>query len=123
MKKFNISIAFIFLIAFTGNTAFSGDYSLVNKSGTAVTGVYVSSPGSSVWNRLPLPGTIGNGDKVLLSIQPSSDECTYSIKFTDSNGQEYLMDNVNICDVKEIILTANRSESVPKADIKLRNKN
>ncbi|MBZ0203014.1 MAG: hypothetical protein IT281_01520 [Ignavibacteria bacterium] len=119
MKQFSIGIAVLFLFVFIGSTVYSGEYNLVNKSGTTVTGIYVLGSGSPSWSRLPVTSSINNGEKVTFDFQAGAENCVYSLKFTDTNGKEYFMDNINICETSEIILAVNEAESVPKIDLKI----
>lgn len=113
MKLIIAIFAVLLSLIIFSNSSFADDYTVINKSGTTVTNIFVSNTGTTDWSRLPVSNSINNGDVFTFNFQSGTEECTFILKFTDSNGQEYLMNEINLCETNEIILTTNESINVP----------
>jgi hypothetical protein len=105
---------FLFFI-FGAINAYSGDYTLVNKSGISVSSVQFSEASSNSWNSIGV--NLSDGQKLTLTFDTPSENCVYNLKFTDNTGKEYIMDAVDLCGQTEIILSTSNSTEADKVTL------
>lgn len=104
MKQLGILIASLCFLALSQNSVYSGDYKLINKTGSSISGIYISSSGSDTW--LAIGSTMTSGQNISFTFDAVEQNCQYKIKFTDNKGIENIIESIDMCSVSEIILSS-----------------
>jgi hypothetical protein len=83
----------------------SKTFKVINKSGIAVTSVRLSSNDTYTWGlSLTTMDKVPN-DKSFDFVQKiDTARCIYDFKFTGDDGKDYIIENVDLCTTKEIVL-------------------
>ncbi|MDQ3143297.1 MAG: hypothetical protein M3Q57_00245 [Pseudomonadota bacterium] len=80
-------------------------FSLINKSGAALSGVPLRRIGSDEW--LPLPVAPGAGANVRAPF--ASPDCAFDLRATVAGGDQVTWRGINLCDVKSVTLNRDRA--------------
>jgi hypothetical protein len=114
MKKILLSIFVIsslaVIIAFNTN----GNYTVVNKTDLDITTISISPSGDNFSGSESFSTTIPKGESFSIDYSTKSDICSYDVKFKDNNGQEFIVNDVELCSNNVIILATNKAETVPQ---------
>lgn len=104
--------AFLILTLFlvTAAPLLSGEITIINKSGSAVTSVMITPSGSASWRWVS--GGIGADQKTAFSFEDAASACIYDIRFTDAAGKVYFMSSVDLCESSEITLDGTKAEEI-----------
>lgn len=95
----------ILIIVANASAQQSRTFKVINKSGIAVTSVRLASNDTYEWGlSLTTMDKVLN-DKSFDFVQKiDTARCVYDFKFTGEDGKDYIIENVNLCSSKEIIL-------------------
>ncbi len=118
MKQLSILIASLCFIALIQNSAYSGEYKLINKTGSSISGIYISSSGSDSW--LAIGSTMTSSQNISFTFDAVSQNCQYKIKFTDNTGKENIIESIDMCSVSEIILNSGTSTETDSIKLPLK---
>ena len=83
----------------------AGNFTLVNKTGSAVVSLSIRRVGTSAW--IALTGNPANGSRTAIAFK--NPDCAFDIQAKLADGQVALFNGVNLCDVATV--TLNRSGS------------
>ena len=108
MKLIAASVFLLFFTITMNNIVFSGERTVVNKSGDNVTGLMVTPAGTTGWNSV-YQGSFSNGQKMSFNYDETSGNCVVNVKFTNSTGKEFILENIDLCAANEIILSTPES--------------
>lgn len=107
MKKFIFIL--ILLIAVFKAQVFADiqDFTVINKTGSAITHLYVSHASENNWGSDLLGGKeLADGESVLIKFSGYGDKCDFDIKITDNNGKAWVLYNVDLCTLHDITFTS-----------------
>ncbi|HEY3251513.1 MAG TPA: hypothetical protein VGK25_10390 [Ignavibacteria bacterium] len=83
----------------------SKTFKVTNKSGMAVTSVRLASNDTYTWglslttmDKVPIDKSFDFVQKI------DTARCIYDFKFTGDDGKDYIIENVDLCSTKEIVL-------------------
>jgi len=97
------------------STAYSQDkheYTVTNKSGVTVVGVYASPASKNTWgSNLITKGKIKNGGTYKIQVPVDASNCTWDIKYHDSKGKDHVMTNVNLCNSTALNLEKQKTKT------------
>jgi len=81
-------------------------YTVVNKSGMNVTGVFLRENGAAKWgeNLYTEDSKLKNNGGFQFSQETTTASCSYDIKFVCEDGKEYIMQNLDLCKIAGITL-------------------
>jgi hypothetical protein len=107
MKKLSITI-FLLIAVFQASTfADIQDFTVINKTGSAITHLYVSHASENNWGSDLLSGKeLSDGESVLIKFSGYGDKCNFDIKITDNNGKAWVLYNVDLCTLHDITFTS-----------------
>ena len=105
--------ACLFMLAGSSNAFEFKSYTVINKSGMGVTGVYLREAGSNKWgdNIYTDDIKLKNNSGFQFSQDISGGTCTYDVKFACDNGKEYIMHDLDLCKIAGITLQADAREN------------
>lgn len=103
-----VACLILLLLFFTAIPSLSGERTIINKSGSAVTSVMISPSGSLNWVYIS-SGMAAEG-KLIFTFEENALLCSYELKFTDDMGKEYFMGSIDMCSEFEITLHGHRAE-------------
>lgn len=86
----------------------AGNFTLVNKTGSAISGLQIRRVGTATWQSLG--GTPSNGARIAVAF--ANPDCAFDIKANLAGGGSATFSGVNLCDVTTV--TLNRS---PNGDV------
>jgi hypothetical protein len=96
--------ASLFVMA-SASVAFAGqqDFTLENRTGYAISEVYVSPSNTTDWEE-DVMGTdvLGDGEQVEIQFSRDTDACAYDLKVTYSDGEEAVWNGFDLCTVSSI---------------------
>lgn len=96
------------LLAWSGPAvADTGNFTLVNETGTAITSVTIRRVGTDQWR--PLSYAASPGGRAV--VQFSDPDCAFDIR-ANLAGTDVTWAGVNLCEVKAVILNRNASGAV-----------
>jgi PAS domain-containing protein len=117
MKKFIVAGLLLLLVIPAYAFKTTGQYTLINKTAYNITGISLSPREEGSWSSLRISGTLQAGERTETNYEPSSETCSYDIKFTDDRGNEHVIKNVELCNTSTITLFV--SEPGNRADVKI----
>jgi hypothetical protein len=85
--------------------AAAGNFTLVNRTGAAISTLEIRRVGTSAWQ--PLGGTPGNGARVAVAF--ANPDCAFDIRASLAGGVTATFTGVNLCDAT--VVTLNRGPS------------
>jgi hypothetical protein len=85
--------------------AAAGNFTLVNRTGTNITGMSIRRVGTSAW--MPLGGNPANGSRTAVAF--ANPDCAFDIRADLAAGGSATFNGVNLCDVTTV--TLNRGPS------------
>ena len=88
--------------------AAAGNFTLVNKTGAAISSLQIRRVGTTAWQSLG--GNPGNGSRVAVAF--ANPDCAFDIKATLTGGQSATFAGVNLCDVTTVTLNRGPSGDV-----------
>lgn len=88
--------------------AAAGNFTLVNKTGTAISALQIRRVGTTAWQSLG--GNPANGSRTAVSF--ANPDCAFDIKATLSGGGSATFSGVNLCDVTTVTLNRGPSGDV-----------
>ena len=88
--------------------AAAGNFTLVNKTGAAISALQIRRVGTSAWQSLG--GNPANGSRQAVAF--ANPDCAFDIKATLAGGESATFSGVNLCDVTTV--TLNRG---PRGDV------
>ncbi|HET9335528.1 MAG TPA: hypothetical protein VFO12_03870 [Sphingomicrobium sp.] len=105
----NRSIALLLALAMAAlpapALAAAGNFTLVNRTGGAITSLQIRRVGTSAWQ--PLGGTPADGGRTAVAF--ANPDCAFDIKANLAGGGAATFTGVNLCDVT--VVTLNRGPS------------
>jgi hypothetical protein len=108
MKKLGLAAAVLAACLGVAVNAHAGDqdFTIVNKTGMALGAMYVAPDSSKSWGKDLFRGKVlASGREVEITFSEGNEHCNYSINFTDSKGNEYEINGVDLCSVTQLKLT------------------
>ncbi len=107
-SKLVIALLFAGYFALT-NSSFaqlSSTYTIVNKSGVTVKAVYYTPAGANNWSdNISTLDKIGLNEGFQYGFDGiDKDHCAIDLKFVDSSGKDWMMNNVSLCSASIITL-------------------
>ena len=88
--------------------AAAGNFTLVNKTGAAITSLQIRRVGTSAWQSLG--GNPANGGRIAVAF--ANPDCAFDIKANLAAGQSATFTGVNLCDVTTVTLNRGPSGDV-----------
>ena len=84
----------------------SSTYTVVNKSGVTVKAVYFTPTGANAWSdNISTVDKIGLNEGFQYGFDGiDKDHCTIDLKFVDTDGKDWMMNNVSLCSASVITL-------------------
>ncbi len=99
------SIAALFFFTYTLSAQTSKTFKVVNKTGNPVTSVRMSKSNANEWGlELNTMEKVPNGSSFEFGTKIDAAMCKYDVKFVSADGVEYYMKDVDLCQIKEIVL-------------------
>jgi hypothetical protein len=84
------------------------DFTPYNKTGIAITEMYVSPASKDDWGEDILGvDTLANGDDTTIKFPPRERAAKWDIKLVDEKGKEHMRYNFNLLDISEITVRSN----------------
>ncbi|WP_294123449.1 hypothetical protein [Sphingomonas sp.] len=80
--------------------AAAGNFTLVNKTGAAISSLQIRRVGTSAWQSLG--GNPANGSRIAVAF--ANPDCAFDIKADLVGGQSATFNGVNLCDVTTVTL-------------------
>jgi hypothetical protein len=80
--------------------AAAGNFTLVNKTGAAITALQIRRVGTTAWQSLG--GNPANGSRTAVAF--ANPDCAFDIKASLADGQSATFTGVNLCDVTTVTL-------------------
>lgn len=98
--------------------AFAGkqDFTVHNKTGMTLKGIYVSAASAKEWEDNMLDGALKNGEEVELTFD-GYDECKFDLKAVDAAGKAWEVYGINLCEVSEFTLEKKGGKVVYSTDV------
>ena len=88
------------------------DFTLYNRTGLAITEMYVSPASEDEWGEDILGvDTLANGDDTTIHFSPKERIASWDIKLIDENGKEHIRYKFNLLNVSEITVTKQKDGS------------
>ena len=88
------------------------DFTLYNRTGLAITEMYVSPAAEDEWGDDILGiDTLPNGDDTMIHFSPKERAASWDIKLIDENGKEHMRYKFNLLNISEITVTRQRDDS------------
>jgi len=106
--------AFALLVILAPLAAAQGkqDFTLYNRTGMAITSMYVSPASEDEWGDDILGiDTLANGDDTTIHFSYRERVAFWDIKLIDENGKEHMRYKFNLLDISEITVTKQRDGS------------
>ena len=76
----------------------------INKTGMTVTRVFMSPHNAAKWSgNLLTAGRIASNDAYQVGIPTGTKNCSWDFRVYDDKNKEYLVSNVNICDMSSVV--------------------
>jgi len=88
--------------------AAAGNFTLVNKTGAAISALQIRRVGTSAWQSLG--GNPANGSRTAVAF--ANPDCAFDIKAVLAGGQSATFSGVNLCDVTTVTLNRGPSGDV-----------
>jgi hypothetical protein len=109
MKRFLAPLLAAAIIAAPGPAlAAAGNFTLVNKTGAAISSLQIRRVGTSAWQSLG--GNPANGARIAVAF--ANPDCAFDIKANLAGGQSATFAGVNLCDVTTVTLNRGPSGDV-----------
>jgi hypothetical protein len=109
MKRFIVPLlAAVIFAAPAPALADAGNFTLVNKTGSAISSLQIRRVGTTAWQSLG--GTPSNGSRTAVAF--ANPDCAFDIKATLSGGGSATFSGVNLCDVTTVTLNRGPSGDV-----------
>lgn len=114
LKSFRLSLAITILLALTAmlvpaaSSAQQGkqDFTLYNKTGLAISELYVSPASKDDWEEDILGvDVLPSGENTTIHFSPKERAAKWDIKLIDENGKDHIRYNFNLLEVSEITVT------------------
>lgn len=106
MKRFISPLLAAAILAAPGPAiAAAGNFTLVNKTGAAISAIQIRRVGTTAWQSLG--GTPANGARIAVAF--ANPDCAFDIKANLAGGATATFTGVNLCDVTTV--TLNRGPS------------
>jgi hypothetical protein len=84
------------------------NFTLVNKTGMAITELYVSKASADEWEEDILGrDTLPNGESVEITFSPKERAAKWDVKLVDENGKDHKYYNLNLLEISEISVRSN----------------
>lgn len=88
------------------------DFTLYNRTGMAITEMYVSPASEDEWGEDILGiDTLPNGDDTTIHFSPKERAASWDIKLIDENGKEHIRYKFNLLNISEITVTRQKDGS------------
>ncbi len=88
------------------------DFTLYNRTGLAITEMYVSPAAEDEWGEDILGiDTLASGDDTTIHFSPKERAASWDIKLIDENGKEHIRYKFNLINISEITVTRQRDGS------------
>ena len=101
MKKFIAMLLATAALTVPGPAvAAAGNFTLVNKTGAAISSLQIRRVGTSAWQSLG--GNPANGSRIAVAF--ANPDCAFDIKADLVGGQSATFNGVNLCDVTTVTL-------------------
>jgi hypothetical protein len=109
MKKtlflFGIVMSFL-LISQKSNAQGMQDFTITNNTGMILIDVFISPDNTNEWGNDVIPkDLILDGETFIFKFSVDEQHCVWDIMFTADNGIKYYMQDVNLCNTINIILS------------------
>jgi len=86
----------------------AGNFTLVNRTGTAISALQIRRVGTSAWQSLG--GSPANGGRIAVAF--ANPDCAFDIKANLAGGASATFNGVNLCDVTTVTLNRGPSGDV-----------
>ncbi|RPI13562.1 MAG: hypothetical protein EHM58_18215 [Ignavibacteriae bacterium] len=107
MKNLIFTIFIIFALFSAKIYADIQDFTVINKTGSAISSLYVSHASEDKWgSNLLGVKALADGESVLIKFSGYGDKCNFDIKITDKNGKAWVLYNVDLCTLHDITFTS-----------------
>lgn len=84
------------------------DFTLVNKSGLAISELYVSKASTNNWEEDILGrDTLPNGESLDITFTPKERAAKWDVRIVDENNKEHKYFNLNLLEISEITVRSN----------------
>lgn len=95
----------------------AADFTLINRTGYAISEVYISAANRDAWGKDRLgDGTLDNSKSRLFKFSDSAN-CVQDIKVVfEDDSSEVVWEDINLCEVHKITLRYNRKTRVVSAE-------
>jgi hypothetical protein len=102
MKRYIAPLLAMAILAMPGPAAAAGagNFTLVNRTGAAITSLQIRRVGTSSWT--PLGGTPADGGRTAVAF--ANPDCAFDIKANLAGGANATFTGVNLCDVTTVTL-------------------
>jgi len=101
MKRFVIPLLTAAILASPSpSLAAAGNFTLVNKTGSAIVSLQIRRVGTTAWQSLG--GNPANGSRTAVAF--ANPDCAFDIKADLAGGQSATFTGVNLCDVTTVTL-------------------
>jgi hypothetical protein len=121
LQRILISGVFVMIISLVCNSVYAQitqTITVSNKSGMAVTSVFISPAGSNNWgSNISAKAKITNNETFEFKQIVDKANCNYDVKYTGDDGKEYIVNNVDLC--SGINITLQNSADIQKTGKKL----
>jgi hypothetical protein len=109
MKRFLASLLVAAILAVPGPAiAAAGNFTLVNRTGAAISSLQIRRVGTTAWQSLG--GNPANGSRVAVAF--ANPDCAFDIRASLADGQSATFTGVNLCDVTTVTLNRGSNGNV-----------
>ena len=116
---FFVTVAALALTSMVAQAKGPQDFTLVNKTGVEIHGVFVSPHSSDSWEEDILgKDTLANGESLDIKFHRSETAKMWDLKITDSKGNAITWQNFNLLEIEEITLHYDAETGKAWADVK-----
>jgi len=112
-KRALIGFICFFVLTFLAIPQKAQSYEIINETGMNVSKIYVSLAGVGKWtNNLLTRDKMLPGESAFIDL-PSSQECYYDVKYLSSDGKEYTLTHIRMCDNANLTFIPIKREQRP----------
>lgn len=114
-----VAVAAIVLASTVARAMGPQDFTLVNKTGVEIHGVFISPHSVNDWEEDILgKDTLANGESLDIKFHRSETAKMWDLKVTDSKGNGIVWQNLNLLEIEEVTLKYDASSGRAWAEVK-----
>ncbi len=117
MKKLLLVVA---IVLFAGSFSFAQEegsgsiqnFTIKNNTGFVINNLYVAFASEEEWGEDLLGvDALDNGEEIEVNFEGySDDQCSFDVLISDQEGNEFVLENVNLCEIHELEFTSSNKK-------------